>query len=135
MLREAVIVKGVQFSSVASGIKDASLDLGLAFFGEPTSFAAVYTRNKVKAAHVLYNRKKVKGRCEALLVNSSCANACTGLRASPTLAAIARRWLQDFASRKMRSFCLDGCDRPKDARTEDRRRDTGTGQEPEKRTT
>ena len=72
-------MKGVQFSGVASGIKASGLDLGLVYFEEPTHVAALYTRNKVKAAHILYNRKTVKGAVRALLVNSGCANACTGI--------------------------------------------------------
>ena len=71
-------MKGVQFSGVASGVKASGLDLGLVYFEEPTDVAALYTRNKVKAAHILYNRKRVKGAVRALLVNSGCANACTG---------------------------------------------------------
>jgi glutamate N-acetyltransferase / amino-acid N-acetyltransferase len=71
-------VKGVQFSGVASGVKASGLDLALVYFEEPTDVAALYTRNKVKAAHILYNRKRVKGAVRALLVNSGCANACTG---------------------------------------------------------
>jgi glutamate N-acetyltransferase/amino-acid N-acetyltransferase len=90
MLREAVTVKGMRFSGVAAGIKDTSLDLGLVFFEQPTSFAAVYTRNKVKAAHILYNRKKVKGLVRALLVNSGCANACTGTEGVSDLEVIAK---------------------------------------------
>ncbi len=68
----------MQFSGVASGIKASGLDLALVYFEEPTDVAALYTRNKVKAAHILYNRKRVKGAVRALLVNSGCANACTG---------------------------------------------------------
>ncbi len=79
VLREAVaLLKGIQFSGVASGIKASGLDLGLVHFEEPMRVAAVYTANKVKAAHILYNRKRVKGPVRALLVNSGCANACTG---------------------------------------------------------
>jgi glutamate N-acetyltransferase/amino-acid N-acetyltransferase len=51
--------------------------------------AAVYTSNKVKAAHILYNRKKVKGPARALLVNSGCANACTGSEGVKDLERIA----------------------------------------------
>jgi glutamate N-acetyltransferase / amino-acid N-acetyltransferase len=83
------IVKGVQFSGVASGIKASGLDLGLVYFEEPTDVAALYTRNRVKAAHILYNRKKVKGAVRALLVNSGCANACTGLEGVSDLGRIA----------------------------------------------
>ena len=90
MLREAVtLLKGIQFSGIASGIKASGLDLGLVYFEEPMHVAAVYTSNKVKAAHILYNRKKVKGPARALLVNSGCANACTGSEGVKDLERIA----------------------------------------------
>jgi glutamate N-acetyltransferase/amino-acid N-acetyltransferase len=82
-------LKGVQFSGVASGIKASGLDLALVYFEEPTDVAALYTRNKVKAAHILYNRKRVKGAVRALLVNAGCANACTGLEGVRDLGEIA----------------------------------------------
>ncbi len=82
-------MKGVQFAGVASGIKASGLDLGLVYFEEPTDVTSLYTRNKVKAAHILYNRKTVKGAVRALLVNSGCANACTGLEGVRDLGAIA----------------------------------------------
>ena len=51
--------------------------------------AALYTRNKVKAAHILYNTEKAAGKVRALLVNSGCANACTGAEGIEDLASIA----------------------------------------------
>ncbi len=84
------MVKGVRFSGIASGIKAAGLDLGLVFFDEAVPHAALYTRNKVKAAHILYNQKKAAQRVRALLVNSGCANACTGEDGIGDLATIAK---------------------------------------------
>ena len=72
------MVKGVRFSGIASGIKEAGLDLGLVSFDEAVPYAALYTRNKVKAAHILYNERRAGRKVRALLVNSGCANACTG---------------------------------------------------------
>jgi glutamate N-acetyltransferase/amino-acid N-acetyltransferase len=83
------MVKGVEFSAVASGIKAAGLDLGLVYFPEAARVAALYTRNRVKAAHILYNRRKGRGGVRALLVNSGCANACTGPEGVDDLAALA----------------------------------------------
>ncbi len=82
-------LKGIVFSAVASGLKPTGLDLGLVYFEEPTHVTALYTRNRVKAAHILYNKKKVKGDVRALLVNSGCANACTGIEGMRDLARIA----------------------------------------------
>ena len=71
-------MEGIAFSGVASGIKGTTPDMGLVFFEEPARVAALYTRNRVKAAHILYNRKRRGNPVRALLVNSGCANACTG---------------------------------------------------------
>jgi glutamate N-acetyltransferase / amino-acid N-acetyltransferase len=55
------------------------LDLGMLFSEEPCVSAAVFTRNKVKAAPILVSMKHAaKGRARAVIVNSGCANACTG---------------------------------------------------------
>ena len=84
------MVKGVRFSGIASGIKAAGLDLGLVSFDEAVPHAALYTRNKVKAAHILYNERRAAQRVAALLVNSGCANACTGENGIEDLATIAK---------------------------------------------
>ncbi len=72
------MVDGVQFAGIASGIKVKGLDLGLVFFKEDMHVLSLYTRNEVKAAHILYNEKIKNNTVRALLVNSGCANACTG---------------------------------------------------------
>lgn len=84
-------MKGVRFSGVASGIKAEGLDLGLVSFQEAVPVAVLYTRNKVKAAHILYNKSKAAARVRALLVNSGCANACTGREGVEDLSVIAGR--------------------------------------------
>ncbi|MBA4416657.1 MAG: hypothetical protein C0392_01910 [Syntrophus sp. (in: bacteria)] len=91
MLREVGLVGGVEFAGVASGIKGKGLDLGLAFFKEGMHISALYTRNRVKAAHILYNRK-IEGNSpvKAVLVNSGCANACTGKEGVLDLKAIGK---------------------------------------------
>jgi glutamate N-acetyltransferase/amino-acid N-acetyltransferase len=73
------MIPGMRFGGIASGIKNAALDVGLAVFDEPAYLTAVYTKNKVKSAHILYNKKLRSNQVRALLVNSGCANACTGL--------------------------------------------------------
>ncbi len=50
------MIPGIRFAGIASGIKNAALDLGLVF-DEPSYVTAVYTKNKVKSAHILYNKK------------------------------------------------------------------------------
>lgn len=72
------MIKGIEFSGIASGIKPSGLDLGLVFFREETNVLALYTSNKVKAAHILYDKKRDRKPVRAILVNSGNANACTG---------------------------------------------------------
>jgi glutamate N-acetyltransferase / amino-acid N-acetyltransferase len=73
--------QGYLASGVAAGIKKAALDLAVLFSARPTSAAAVFTQNAAQAAPVILSRKHLRlsgGRAQALLVNSGCANACTG---------------------------------------------------------
>ncbi|MBA4390680.1 MAG: hypothetical protein C0399_07065 [Syntrophus sp. (in: bacteria)] len=78
LLRRFTMIKGMEFSGIASGIKPSGLDLGLVFFREETNVLALYTSNKVKAAHILYDKKLDRKPVRAILVNSGNANACTG---------------------------------------------------------
>lgn len=75
-----MVVKGFSTSAVAAGIRYADrLDLGLIFSDTPAVTAGVFTTNQVKAAPVLLDIERLKqGRAQAVLVNSGCANACTG---------------------------------------------------------
>ncbi len=88
-------IAGFRFAAVAAGIrKDGRIDLALATAERPVPTAARYTRNIVRAAPVLVAAERSRsGMAQAVLVNSGCANACTGepgLRAARvTTAAIA----------------------------------------------
>ncbi len=75
-----MIIKDFSLSAVAAGIKySGRLDLGLIFSPVPATAAGVFTTNQVKAAPVVLSIERLKqGRCQALLVNSGNANACTG---------------------------------------------------------
>jgi len=69
---------GATYAGIKQKGKDC-LDLGILFSEEPCAAAAVFTKNKVKAAPVVLCRERLKnGRVRALVVNSGCANACTG---------------------------------------------------------
>jgi glutamate N-acetyltransferase/amino-acid N-acetyltransferase len=72
------MISGIEFSGIASGIKGPGLDLGLVLFKEGMNSLSLYTRNRIKAAHILYNRRIENNPVRAILVNSGCANACTG---------------------------------------------------------
>lgn len=73
-------IKGFFSSAVAAEIRyKERLDLGLLYSDSPAVTAGVFTRNQVKAAPVLIDQERLKqGRAQAILVNSGCANACTG---------------------------------------------------------
>ena len=73
---------GFRATGIAAGIKKKSgaLDLALVFNEGPDyAAAAVFTRNQVKAAPVLWSQQVLTtGRLRAVLLNSGGANACTG---------------------------------------------------------
>ena len=73
-------VPGFLFSGISAGIKkDGKRDLGLIYSEIPAQVAGLFTTNAVKAAPVLLDMKRVKGGlCQAVIVNSGNANACTG---------------------------------------------------------
>lgn len=73
---------GFRAAGIAAGIKaSGALDLALVFNEGPDHAAAgVLTRNKVKAAPVLWTQQVLTtGRLRAVILNSGGANACTGL--------------------------------------------------------
>lgn len=74
------IPAGFRFSAIASGIrKSGKLDLGLIVSDSPADCAGVFTQNKVIAAPLLLTKPRIAaGKCQAILVNSGNANACTG---------------------------------------------------------
>jgi glutamate N-acetyltransferase / amino-acid N-acetyltransferase len=72
---------GFRATGIAAGIKaSGALDLALVFNEGPDYAAAgVFTRNRVKAAPVLWSQQAVAdGRLQAVVLNSGGANACTG---------------------------------------------------------
>jgi len=75
-------VNGFLFSGIAAGIKkNGKRDLGLIYSEVPAQVAGLFTTNAVKAAPVQLDRARIKrGLCQAIVVNSGNANACTGNR-------------------------------------------------------
>jgi len=89
--------QGFRAAGVAAGIKAKGLDLALVASEPRASAAAVFTTNRAKAAPVLVSQRHLAesgGQAAALVVNSGCANACTGeaglAGARDTTAAVAR---------------------------------------------
>jgi glutamate N-acetyltransferase/amino-acid N-acetyltransferase len=74
--------EGFRASGVACGIKaNGNPDLALVVSDTAASAAAVFTTNVAQAAPILISREHLAasaGRARAIVVNSGCANACTG---------------------------------------------------------
>jgi len=79
--------QGFRAAGVACGLKRqpesgaAPLDLALIAAGEPVAAAGVFTTNLAAAAPILVSRDHLKrsgGLARAIVINSGCANACTG---------------------------------------------------------
>ena len=85
-------VKGFRFAGVHGGVKAGdALDLGLVFADEPAVASGVFTRNRVRAAPVVISESRLKsGLCQAILVNSGNANACTGKQGQQAALALTR---------------------------------------------
>ncbi|MBN1566537.1 MAG: bifunctional glutamate N-acetyltransferase/amino-acid acetyltransferase ArgJ [Acidobacteria bacterium] len=75
--------QGYLASGVSAGIKKKGLDLAVVFSSQTASAAGIFTTNRVQAAPVVLSSENLKvsrGRARAILINSGCANACTGER-------------------------------------------------------
>jgi len=73
---------GFSAGAIFAGIKantKTGFDLGILYSKVPCNTAAVFTKNKIKAAPVLLSQERLKlGKAAAVVANSGCANACTG---------------------------------------------------------
>lgn len=76
------VVQGFDCAGIAAGIKaDQVLDLALIASPAPCTAAATFTQCKFPAAPVLYDKQVLSlnaSGIHGLVVNSGCANACTG---------------------------------------------------------
>lgn len=86
--------RGYRAAGVSAGIKaNQGLDLALIVSDTPAAAAAVFTLNKTQAAPIVVSKEhlaKSGGVVRAIVVNSGCANACTGaegLRTARDMAA------------------------------------------------
>ncbi len=73
--------EGFHCAGIHAGVgkKPEKPDMALFYSEVPCSTAALFTTNLVKAAPVLVSREHVKGgTAQVIVVNSGCANACTG---------------------------------------------------------
>ena len=74
--------KGFSADGVHAGLRYAKKDLGIIFSEVPAHSAAVYTTNVFQAAPLKVTQESLaqEQKLQAVLVNSACANACTGER-------------------------------------------------------
>jgi glutamate N-acetyltransferase/amino-acid N-acetyltransferase len=74
--------RGFRAAGISAGIKaSGGLDLALLVSDAPAQAAAVFTTNLAVAAPVIVSREHLAqsgGTARAIIVNSGCANACTG---------------------------------------------------------
>jgi glutamate N-acetyltransferase/amino-acid N-acetyltransferase len=79
-LNETDLPLGFSYAARAAGIKKSGKpDLALIVADRPVPCAGTFTTNRVVAAPVVLTREQVRGgRCQAILINSGNANACTG---------------------------------------------------------
>jgi glutamate N-acetyltransferase/amino-acid N-acetyltransferase len=73
--------RGFRAAGISCGIKAKGLDLALIVSDTPASAAGVFTVNRAQAAPVIISRRNLAaaaGHTRAVVVNSGCANACTG---------------------------------------------------------
>lgn len=72
--------KGYVAGGTHAGLRYAKKDIGMIFSEVPASSAAVYTLNHFQAAPIIVTKESLRssGVLKAVVVNSACANACTG---------------------------------------------------------
>ncbi|WLR53862.1 bifunctional ornithine acetyltransferase/N-acetylglutamate synthase [Mesobacillus subterraneus] len=72
--------KGFQCGGVHAGLRYTKLDLGMIVSEIPASCAAVYTTSHFQAAPLVVTQQSIakENVLRAIVVNSACANACTG---------------------------------------------------------
>lgn len=72
--------KGFQTGGTHAGLRYSRKDVGMIYSEVPANSAAVYTLNDFQAAPIQVTKESLSqsGQLQAVVVNSACANACTG---------------------------------------------------------
>ena len=86
--------RGFRAAGVLCGIKAKGLDLALIVSDTRAAAAGVFTVNRAQAAPVVLSRRQLaasSGHATAVVVNSGCANACTGSEGMQHAEAMAER--------------------------------------------
>jgi glutamate N-acetyltransferase/amino-acid N-acetyltransferase len=92
-------VPGFKVAGVHCGLKkNGALDFALVVSGTPCAAAGIFTTNRVKAAPVLVDMERLKAnpdRIRAVVINTGCANACTGQQGIDNARQTAR-WVAEY---------------------------------------
>lgn len=74
--------KGFKADGVHAGLRYSKKDIGVIVSETPANCAAVYTTSHFQAAPLITTKDSIakEGLLQAVVVNSACANACTGER-------------------------------------------------------
>ncbi|MDI6752313.1 MAG: bifunctional glutamate N-acetyltransferase/amino-acid acetyltransferase ArgJ [bacterium] len=73
-------VQGIKCGGIHCGIKKKNKDLALIYSETPCEWAGCFTTNRVKAASIIVNKKRLKDKVQAIVINSGIANSGTGQR-------------------------------------------------------
>ena len=75
-----VTPQGFKTAGVHAGLRYSKKDLGIVLSDIPASVAAVYTQSVIQAAPLDVTKQSIAeaGKLQGIIVNSACANACTG---------------------------------------------------------
>lgn len=79
--KRCITIPGFSFAGISAGIKESGdRDLALIFSEVPAVAAALFTTNRIKAAPVKLGISSLSRQkhCQAVIINSGNANACTG---------------------------------------------------------
>jgi glutamate N-acetyltransferase / amino-acid N-acetyltransferase len=89
-------VKGFTFSSIKCGIRyENKLDYALIVSQKPCNASGVFTTNRITAAPVKICQNRINNKVQAILINSTNANACTGTEGFENASIL----LNDFAKK------------------------------------
>ncbi|WP_428845472.1 bifunctional glutamate N-acetyltransferase/amino-acid acetyltransferase ArgJ [Azotosporobacter soli] len=92
-IEDMKIPQGFYGGGVKAGIKKSGKeDVAVLYSKVPANGAAVFTTNTMAAAPVVVSRRVVQnGKVQAIVVNSGCANACTGVQGQVDAQAMAHQ--------------------------------------------
>ena len=94
-------VKGFSANGAHTGLKYKRKDFTIIYSEKVCEAAAVFTKNKLKAAPLLVSRENLSnGKAQAIICNSGNANACTGNKGIEDAKAMARTAAEELGCSK-----------------------------------